>query len=227
MNSSLRETIARRAAGLLRPGWAVNLGVGIPTLVSKYIDPDQVYLHSENGLLGIGPPPPPGCLDPNMIDASKRPITSRPGASFFDSALSFALIRGGHIHAVVLGALQIDEHGLIANWAGGPGKPMLGVGGGMDLVCGVETVIVCMTHQTKTGEPKLVRRCSLPLTAIRPVSWVVTELCTFRVENGGLLLVEVAPGTTVDEVRSRTEARFTVNGFQHENGRPHVPEGRQ
>lgn len=207
----VKEVIAARAARLLEPGWAVNLGVGIPTLVSKYLDPDEVYLHSENGLLGVGPPPPPERADPSLIDAGKRPITQRPGASFFDSAFSFALVRGGHIDAAVLGALQVDEQGLVANWGGVPGESVLGVGGAMDLVAGVRTVIVAMKHETGRGAPKLVRRCSFPLTAIRPASWVVTELCTFRVDESGLVLVELAPGRSLEEVRARTEARFAVD----------------
>jgi 3-oxoacid CoA-transferase B subunit len=205
----VRELIARRAARLLQPGWVVNLGVGIPTLVSKYLDPDAVHLHSENGLLGVGPPPRPGEVDPTLIDASKRPVTQRRGAAYFDSATAFAMIRGGHVDAAVLGALQVDGSGRIANWAV-PGDPVLGVGGAMDLLCGVRVVIAVMTHVTKEGEPKLVERCTLPLTSLRPATWVVTELCTLRVEDGGLDLVECAPGVSAEEVRAKTAARIRV-----------------
>lgn len=203
----MKELIARRAARLLEPGWVVNLGIGIPTLVSKYLDADAVFLHTENGLLGVGPPPAPGEADPNLIDASKRPITQRAGASFFDSAASFAMIRGGHLDAAVLGALQVDERGRIANWAV-PGEPVLGVGGAMDLLSGARCVIAVMTHSTKDGRSKLLRECTLPPSSLRPASWVVTELATFRVEAGELVLQECAPGVTAEQVRARTEARF-------------------
>jgi 3-oxoacid CoA-transferase B subunit len=203
----VKELIARRAARLVQPGWVVNLGVGIPTLVPKYLDPDRVFLHTENGMLGVGPPPQPGRVDPNLIDASKRPITRRTGASFFDSAASFAMIRGGHVDAAILGALQVDERGRVANWAV-PGDPVLGVGGAMDLLCGVRTVIILMTHTTRDGAPKLVRECTLPLTGLRPASYAVTELATFRVDGEGLVLVELADGVTVETVRAQTTARF-------------------
>jgi 3-oxoacid CoA-transferase B subunit len=203
----VKDLIARRAAPLLRPGWIVNLGIGIPTLVAKYIDPDQVFLHTENGLLGVGPPPAPGQADPNLVDAGKRPVTLRPGASFFDGAASFAMVRGGHVDAAVLGALQVDARGVIANWAV-PGEPVLGVGGAMDLLCGVGTVIVLMTHATREGEPKIVERCTLPITALRPADFIVTELATFRAGAGGLRLVELAPGATREAVRAQTSASY-------------------
>jgi 3-oxoacid CoA-transferase B subunit len=203
----VKEIIARRAAALLQPGWSVNLGIGIPTLVSKYLDPDAIYLHTENGMLGVGPSPGPGQLDGDLVDAGKRPVTQRPGASFFDSAASFAMIRGGHLDAAVLGALQVDERGRIANWAV-PGDPVLGVGGAMDLLSGARCAIAVMTHSTREGKPKLVRACSLPLSSLRPATWVVTELATFRVEPDGLVLHECAPGVTLEQVRARTEARF-------------------
>jgi 3-oxoacid CoA-transferase B subunit len=205
----VKELIARRAARLLEPGWVVNLGIGIPTLVSKYIDPDRIHLHTENGLLGVGPPPDPAHVDPDLIDAGKRPISRRPGAAFFDSAASFSMIRGGHVDAAVLGALQVDERGRVANWAV-PGEPVLGVGGAMDLLCGVRTVIVVMTQATREGEPKLVRSCTLPITALRPADWVVTELATFRVVDGALVLVELAPGASPERVRDCTTARFRL-----------------
>ncbi len=209
--TDVRDAIARRAARLLEPGWVVNLGIGIPTLVSRYLDPDRIFLHTENGLLGVGPPPAADAVDPELIDAGKRPVTRRAGAVYFDSAASFAMIRGGHVDAAVLGALQVDERGRVANWAV-PGEPVLGVGGAMDLLSGVRTVIVVMTHETREGEPKLVPECTLPITALRPADWVVTELCTFRVQDGGLALVELAPGVALDDVRARTAARFRAEG---------------
>ncbi len=203
----MRDLIARRAAGLLREGWVVNLGIGIPTLIARHIDPDVIFLHSENGILGVGPPPAPGELDVDLIDANKRPITQRAGVSFFDSAASFAMLRGGHVDAAVLGALQVDERGLLANWAV-PGEPVLGAGGAMDICVGVRTLVVAMTHTTAEGAPKLVPRCTLPITSIRPADWIVTELGTFRCEGGALALVELAPGATLEEVRARTTAAF-------------------
>lgn len=203
----MKELIARRAARLLERGWVVNLGVGIPTLVSRYIDPDEIFLQTENGLLGVGPRPPPERADPDLIDASKLPVTQRAGAAFFDSAASFAMIRGGHVDAAVLGALEVDERGRIANWAV-PGEPVLGVGGAMDLLSGVRVVIAVMTHTTREGAPKLVPECRLPLTSIRPADWIVTELATFRVDGRGLSLVELAPDVDVATVRARTAARF-------------------
>jgi 3-oxoacid CoA-transferase B subunit len=215
----VKETIARRAARLLEPGWVVNLGIGIPTLVSKYIDPDRIHLHTENGLLGVGPPPGPEQVDPELIDAGKRPVSQRRGAAFFDSASSFSMIRGGHVDAAVLGALQVDEHGRVANWAV-PGEPVLGVGGAMDLLSGVRTAIVVMTHTTREGEPKLVPACTLPITSLRPADWVVTERATFRVAGGELVLVELAPGVTPDQLRGCTRARFRVGGEDRpSNGR--------
>ena len=205
-----KEAIACRAAALLQPGWIVNLGIGIPTLVTQFVDPDAICFQTENGLLGVGPPPAKDRVDPNLVDAGKRPVTERPGASFFDSASSFAMIRGGHVNAVILGALQVDERGRVANWAV-PGEPVLGVGGAMDLMSGAQRVIIVMTHTTRDGAPKLVKQCSLPLTSLRPADWVVTELCTFRLEVEGLVLSALAPGVTEEQVRSRTEARFAVH----------------
>jgi len=202
-----KELIASRAAALLRPGWVVNLGIGIPTMVTRFVDRDSVWFQTENGLLGVGPPPAPDRVDPNLVDAGKRPVTERPGASYFDSATSFAMIRGGHVDAVVLGALQVDEQGRVANWAI-PGEPVLGVGGAMDLMSGARRVIVVMTHTAKDGAPKLVRECSLPLTSLRPVTWVVTELATFEVDGSGLALIECAPGVSPETVRAKTGARY-------------------
>jgi 3-oxoacid CoA-transferase B subunit len=203
----VKELIARRAARLLKPGWTVNLGVGIPTLVSRYLDAETITIQTENGLLGVGPPPAPGQADPDLVDAGKQPITERRGASYFDSAASFSMIRGGHIDAAVLGALQVDARGRIANWAV-PGQPVLGVGGAMDLLSGVRTVIAVMTHATRDGAPKLVPECTLPLTSLRPADWVVTELAVFQVDGEGLCLVERAPGVSAGMVRARTAAPF-------------------
>lgn len=214
----MKDRIARRAARLLQPGWVVNLGIGIPTLMARHLDPDAIHLHTENGLLGVGPPPAPESADPNLIDASKRLVTRRAGASYFDSAASFAMLRGGHVDAAVLGALQVDERGRVANWAV-PGEPVLGVGGAMDILAGVRTVIIAMIHTTPAGEPKLVPACSLPLTSLRPVEWVVTELGTFRHGPGGLRLVELAEGATLAEVRARTAAAFSVDPALEGQGR--------
>ncbi len=202
-----KELIASRAAALLQKGWVVNLGIGIPTLVPRFVEVDALCFQTENGLLGVGPPPEQDRLDPNLVDAGKRPVTERPGAAFFDSATSFAMIRGGHVDAVVLGALQVDEQGRVANWVI-PGEPVLGVGGAMDLMSGAKTVIVVMIHTARDGTPKLMRECSLPLTSLRPVDWVVTELATFRVDEAGLSLAELAPGVSAETVRARTAARF-------------------
>jgi 3-oxoacid CoA-transferase B subunit len=202
----VKELIARRAAKLIRPGAVVNLGIGIPTLLPKYAASGAVFLHSENGLLGVGPPPAEGHIDPNLIDAGKRPITEMPGAAYFDSAQSFAMIRGGHVHVAVLGALQADEDGRIANWAV-PGEPVLGVGGAMDLLSGAREVIAVMTHTTREGAPKLVPRCTLPLSSVRPVTWIVTEMATFHFD-GSLRLVELADGVRAEDVASKTTARY-------------------
>jgi 3-oxoacid CoA-transferase B subunit len=203
----VKELIARRAAKLLRPGSVVNLGIGIPTLVSRFVPRGSVVLHSENGLLGVGAPPPAGKVDPNLIDAGKQPVTELPGAVYVDSAESFAMIRGGHIDVAVLGALQVDEKGRIANWSV-PGEPVLGVGGAMDLISGAREVIVVMSHTTKEGAPKLVPACTLPLTSLRPASYVVTELATFRVDAGQLRLIDLAADVRLEEVVTRTGARF-------------------
>jgi 3-oxoacid CoA-transferase B subunit len=202
-----KELIASRAAVLLRKGWVVNLGIGIPTLVPRFVEADALCFQTENGLLGVGPPPEQDRLDPNLVDAGKRPVTERPGASYFDSATSFAIIRGGHVDAVVLGALQVDEQGRVANWVI-PGEPVLGVGGAMDLMSGAKTVIIVMIHNARDGSAKLMRECSLPLTSLRSVDWVVTELATFRVDQTGLSLVELASGVSAETVRARTAARF-------------------
>ena len=206
--SDLQRTIARRVAPHLLGGEIVNLGIGIPTLVADELAPGQhVVLETENGLLGVGPKPEPDAVDPALVNAGKLPVTALPGSSYFSSSASFGLIRGGHIDTAVLGALQIDAAGRIANWAV-PGKPILGVGGAMDLLVGAKRVIVATSHTTKTGAAKIVEECSYPLTADRPVSLVVTEAATFAVDEGGLRLIEIAPGVTAAWVAEHTEARY-------------------
>jgi 3-oxoacid CoA-transferase B subunit len=189
----------------------VNLGIGIPNLIPDFLGAEtRVVLHTENGLLGVGPPPSDEELDEDLIDAAKRPVTALPGAAYFDSAQSFAMIRGGHIDVAVLGALQVSEAGDIANWAV-PGKDVLGVGGAMDLVVGARRVIVTMTSTSSSGEPKVVERCSYPLTAPGAVDTIVTELAVFRRVDGSLRLVELLGGATVEDVEAVTTARFAVD----------------
>jgi len=191
---SVQHDIARRVAGHLREGEVVNLGIGIPTLVADFVASEAgVVLQTENGMLGVGPAPAEGEADPALVNAGKLPVTALPGASYFSSSVSFGLIRGGHVSTCVLGALQVDMRGRIANWAL-PGRPILGVGGAMDLMVGARRVIAATTHTTKDGEPKLVADTALPLTAERPADLVVTEAATFAVRGGGLELIEVAPG---------------------------------
>jgi 3-oxoacid CoA-transferase B subunit len=203
--------IAERAARELHPGEVVNLGIGIPNLIPAFLGEDtDVFLHTENGLLGVGPRPDEAELDPDLIDAAKRPVTALPGASYFDSAASFAMIRGGHVDVAVLGALQVSGAGDIANWAV-PGKDVLGVGGAMDLVVGARRVIVTMTATSSSGEPKVVAECSYPLTARAAVDVVVTELSVFRLRGGRLVLTELLDGATVDDVRSVTATEFAVD----------------
>jgi 3-oxoacid CoA-transferase B subunit len=202
--------IAERAARELRPGEVVNLGIGIPNLIPGFLGPDPgVFLQTENGLLGVGPRPAPGDEDPDDIDAAKLPVTALPGAAYFDSAASFAMIRGGHVDAAVLGALQVSARGDIANWAV-PGRNVLGVGGAMDLVVGARRVIVTMTARTADGEPKLVPECTYPLTARGAADVVVTELAVLRLREGELVLTELLGGATVEDVRSATEVPFAV-----------------
>ncbi|CAB3390658.1 3-oxoacid CoA-transferase subunit B [Kyrpidia spormannii] len=206
-----RQAIAARAARELGDGDVVNLGIGIPTLVVDYLPPGvKVHVHTENGLLGVGPTPNPGEVDPDVINAGKLPVTAIRGSSFFSSADSFAMIRGGHIDVAVLGALQVDQHGRVANWTV-PGQTVLGVGGAMDLLTGAKRVIVTMTHMTRDGRPKIVEECTLPLTSSRSVDVVVTELAVFRVVDGRLVLTELAQGLDLETVRRKTAAPFAVD----------------
>ena len=209
MSMDAQTIIAKRIAQELRPGMLINLGIGIPTLVANYVPQGvAVFFQSENGLIGTGPIPEEGMAHPTLTDAGGRPVTALPGACTFDSAISFGLIRGGHVDMTVLGGLQVDVEGRLANWMI-PGKMVPGMGGAMDLVTGAKRVVVAMQHTAK-GKPKIVKQCSLPLTSTRPIDLLVTELAVIAFSGNRATLVETAPGVTVQEVVTSTEATLNV-----------------
>lgn len=212
MSMNIQELIAKRAAQELQDDQIINLGIGIPTLVSKYVQDKSVFFHTENGMLGVEDVGEE--VDPNLVNAGKLPVGEGIGASYFNSSDSFAMIRGGHIDVAILGVLQIDEKAQIANWAV-PGKNIIGVGGAMDLLVGAKKVIVTTTHTSKDGQSKLLKECTYPITSTRSVDVIITELAVFRYINGQLHLVELMPNVTLEEVQQKTEAAF-INALSNE-----------
>jgi len=208
--SDIRNTIAKRVADFFSEGDLGNLGIGLPTLVANYLPADKnVMLHSENGFIGIGPNPEPGKEDKDIVNAGGVPVTIVPGGVAFDSAMSFGFARGGHVDVSVLGALEVDENGNLANWYV-PGKLLPGMGGAMDLVVGAKKVIIAMEHSQKDGSPKILKKCTLPLTAVGVVNYIVTELGMMEITADGIVLRELVPGVTVEDIQSKTEATLII-----------------